>query len=191
MLKILIWPGFILLLLAQWFVPLQMIWSKNKILSQGKSYKFETAPVDPSDPFMGKYIVLNFKESSLMTTDAKKFSYNGKVYVRFLTGNDGFAKVGSINVTTPQTDDYLETTISYISEMKDSSVVFLTYPFTRYYMEEYKAPKAESIYRDRIKDSTLKTYALVNIYKGDAVIKDVYINDTLINDVIKTRDAVR
>jgi hypothetical protein len=56
-------------------------------------------------------------------------------------------------------------------------------------MEEYKAPGAEKIYRERHTDTTQKTYAIVNIYNGEAIIKDVYINDTLINEVIRSRNV--
>lgn len=188
MFKVLIWPGFLLLILAQWMVPLQMIWKKGKVLSKGISYKFKTEPVDPSDPFIGKYIVLNFEESSLRLADSKKFSYGTKVYVNFFAGNNGYAKIKSIDTKQPEGTDYLETTINYISAEKDSSTIFLNYPFTRFYMEESKAPKAERIYRERNIDRSLTVYALVKIFNGDAVVKDVYVNDSLINDVIKARN---
>ncbi len=191
MFKLFIWPGFLLLLIAQWLVPFRMILKKDKVLANGTSYKFETAPVDPSDPFMGKYIMLNFKENSLKLANTKKFSYSSKVYVSFSAGNNGFAKIKSIDISKPKSTDYLETTINYISAEKDSGTVFLNYPFSRYYMEEYKAPSAEKIYRERNLDSTLKVYALVKIYNGDAIAKDVYINDSLINDVIKARNIIR
>lgn len=58
-------------------------------------------------------------------------------------------------------------------------------------MEEYKAPTAERIYREINSDSTLKVYALVKIYNGNAIVKDVYVNDSLINDVIKARNVIR
>ena len=191
MLKSFIWPGFVLLLLAQWAIPLQTIFQKNKVLSKGISYKFETAPVDPTNPFIGKYIMLNFKENSLKLSDVKGFTYDTKVYVQFSKVDKGFASISSIALTKPATNDYLETTVNYISEEKDGSTIFLNYPFTKYYMEESKAPKAERIYSERTADTTLKTYALIKIYNGDAIIKDVYINDSLINDVINARTIIR
>lgn len=191
MLKSIILPGFILLVIAQWFVAGQMIWQRKKILSAGLSYKFETAPVDPSNPFLGKYIVMNFKENSLKLPGTTHFAYNSHVYVSFGIDKEGFAKIDSISVARPQKNYYLATNISYISKEKDSTTIFVNYPFTRYYMEEYKAPKAESIYNETRTGANLKTYALVKMYKGDAVIKNVYINDSLLNDVIQARNAVR
>jgi 3-methyladenine DNA glycosylase AlkD len=86
---------------------------------------------------------------------------------------------------------YLETTINYISDEKDSSTVFINLPFEKFYMDEYKAPEAETIYRERNIDRTARVHALVMIYNGDAVVKNVYVNDSLINDVILNRRLVR
>ena len=191
MLKVFIWPGFLLLILAQWLVPMQMIWQKDKVLDNGTSYKFQTAPVDPGDPFIGKYIMLNFKENSFKLKDTKKLSYNSSVYVSFSADKNGFAKIKSIDISKPQNTDFLETTINYISAEKDSSAIFVNYPFSKFYMEESKAPKAEKIYGERNSDHSLKVYALVKIYNGDAVIKNVFINDSLITDVINARNKVR
>ena len=191
MLKVFIWPGFLLLLLAQWLVPMQMIWKKDKVLDNGTSYKFQTAPVDPGDPFRGKFIMLNFQENSLKLPDTKKLSYNSSVYVSFLADKNGFAKIKSIDISKPHNTDFLETTISYISAEKDSSVIFVNYPFSKFYMEENKAPRAEKIYGERNLDHSLKVYALVKIYNGDAVIKNVYVNDSLITDVINARNKLR
>ena len=190
MLKVLLWPGFLLLLLAQWLVPARMIWKKNKVLNDGTSYKFKTEPVDPSNPFIGKYIILNFKEDSYKVIDTKKFSYGDKVYVVFYSDNKGFAKIKSIDLKKPGNGDFVEADIRYINLQNDSSgsVISLIYPFNRFYMDEYKAPKAEKVYRERNIDTTLNTYALVKVLNGDAVVKYVYVNDSLITDVIKARN---
>jgi uncharacterized membrane-anchored protein len=191
MLKSFTWPGLIILLLVQWFVPAQMIWKKDKVLSKGISYKFVTEPIDPANPFIGRYIALNFKDDAIKLPNTNKLPTLNKVYVSFSADKDGFAKIRSLATNKPQGSDYLETTINYSSEQKDSTIIYINYPFTRYYMEEYKAPKAEKVYRERTRDTTMKAYALVNIYNGDAVIKDVYVNDSLIGDVIRKRDIVR
>jgi hypothetical protein len=56
-------------------------------------------------------------------------------------------------------------------------------------MEEYKAPRAETIYREQSTDSNSRAYALVSLYKGDAVIKDVFINDTSISEILKRQSV--
>jgi uncharacterized membrane-anchored protein len=191
MLRLFIWPAFILVIIAQWWVPGQMIWKKEKVLNNGTSYKFQSAPVDPSDPFRGKYIILNFKEDHITMPGKPDLAAGSKVFVNFFTDKNGFARIRSVNKIKPHQSDYLETTVSYISNSKDSTEVYLHYPFSNYYMEEYKAPQAEKIYREAMIDSAQRTYALVNLLNGDAVIKDVYINDTLIQQVINKRNTMQ
>ena len=43
-------PAFILMVLVQWIIPSQMIWSRERILSNGKEFRFMTRPVDPVSP---------------------------------------------------------------------------------------------------------------------------------------------
>ncbi|MEJ7766817.1 MAG: GDYXXLXY domain-containing protein [Chitinophagaceae bacterium] len=189
--KTLLWPVFALVVLAHWWVPGSMIWNKEKVLTEGTTYKFQSAPVDPSDPFRGKYIVLNFREDHFKVAGKSNLSHHKRVYVTFITDKNGFARVRSVEERKPVRKDYLETTVRYKSEENDSSTIYLIYPFSTYYMEEFKAPQAERIYGKVRVDSTAKAYALVNLLNGDAVIKDVYINDTLLQQVINTRNAIR
>jgi len=190
--KNIILPAFILLVFAQWLIPAQMIWQKDKVSSEGYLHRFQTAPVDPSDPFMGKYVALNFKETS-KTMSHNKDRYNGlKIYVTFFTDNNGYAQIRDISRTIPlHTKDFLETTINYTVPEGDSDRIYINYPFNRFYMEEYKAKQAEGAYNNRSADTSNKTYALVSIHEGDAVIKDVFINDSSITDVIRKINSSR
>lgn len=191
MLKSLLWPGFIIVVIAQWLVPGQMIWQKEKTLTKGILYKFQSAPVDPADPFRGRYVVLNFKESEYITTDSTDVDYGNEVYITFSADKNGFALIDTVSETRPEKPDYLKTTISYISRENDTTRIGIDYPFNRFYLEEYKAPKAETIYRESVTDSTQNTFALVSMLNGDAVIKDIFINDTSIHEIIRSRDRVR
>lgn len=188
MLKHFVWPGFILLVLAQWFVPGQMIWNKEKVLDKGIPFKFESAPVDPADPFRGRYVVLNFKETSYQMKDSTSWIFGSRVFVSFINDKKGFAKIQSVSASRPAAKGYIEATVNYVTRENDTTTVFINYPVNNFYMEEYKAPQAESIYRESVIDSSQRTYALVNILDGDAVIKDVLINDSSIHEVIRQRN---
>ncbi len=185
MIKSIVWIGFALLVIAQWLVPGQMIWKKEKVLAEGIAYKFQSAPIDPNDPFRGKYIVLNFKETSLTVKKDTSLDYGEKVYVTFSVNKEGFAIINTVSKTNPSKKDFLETTINYVSNENDSTTIFINYPFDKFYMDEYKAPRAEAIYRERNIDTSQKAYALVNLLNGDAVIKDVFINDESIHQIIR------
>lgn len=54
------WLLFALLCVAQWAVPLAMVQRAERTLSEGTAYRFRTAPVDPADPFRGRYVTLDF-----------------------------------------------------------------------------------------------------------------------------------
>lgn len=102
---------------------------------------------------------------------------------------DGFAKIKNVVKQKPgATLDYVQVSISYIDRKKDTAVIHLQYSFDEFYMDEFKAPKAETVYRESTRDSTQKTYAVVSILNGDAVIKDVIINDQSIRQAIRQMD---
>ena len=183
--------AFVIIAIVQWFVPGKMIWDKEAVLRKGKIFNFRTEPVDPSHPFKGRYIALSFNENEFTTTspDSGLFHY-GEAYVLLEKDRDGFAKIKNVVKQKPGAAlDYVKASISYIDRKKDTAVVHLLYPFDAFYMDEFKAPKAETVYRESTMDSTQKTYAIVSILNGDAVIKDVMINSQPIRQVIMRRDS--
>lgn len=179
--KIIILFVFILVALVQLYVTAKEIIDREMILSTGKEYKFQIAPVDPVDPLRGKYVILNFKQNAVPVDNDKDWSFNEPVYVLLETGPDGYAKIRSISKTRPPGNpDYVKATINFIS----NDILTIEYPFDRFYMEESKAPRAEKEYLRTLRDTTQAVYALVNIKKGKAVIKDVLINGVSIRDII-------
>ena len=183
--KNIILPAFILLVFVQWFIPAQMIWQKDKVRTKGYLHRFQTAPVDPSDPFVGKYVALNFKETSKKIGHSNDIDIRSEVYVTFSTDSNGYAHIKDISRTIPShTKDYLKTAINYFTTEGDSDRIHIDYPFNRFYMEENKAPQAEQAYNIRNADTSNKTYALVSIFEGDAVIKDIFINDSSLSQII-------
>ncbi|MBC7826463.1 MAG: GDYXXLXY domain-containing protein [Chitinophagaceae bacterium] len=177
--------AFVLLAIIQWVVPGKIIWEKDEVLKKGESFKFKTEPVDPSHPFKGKYITLNFAENSFTDTINRNLAGNESVYV--ILGRDarGFAIIKDLSTRQPQNNNYVKATVYYASREKDSITVHIRYPFDEFYMDEYKAPKAETIYREPTRDSSATTYALVKIRKGQAVIQNVFINDIPIGELTR------
>ena len=167
-----------------------MILQKEMVLLKGTAYKFKTAPVDPIDPFIGRYIILNFPQQSYSVSSKDPLQNAKTVYVTFKNNKAGFAEIDQVTASAPERTDYLSTTISTLDVNKDSVSIFIQYPFNRFYMEESKAPEAERIYGTELADSSSNVYALVSIYKGDAAIKNVYINDTTITDMLKRRSVI-
>lgn len=176
---------FILVAAVQLYVPASMIMERENILTTGKEYKFKTAPVDPSDPFRGKYITLNYTANTVRVQDKDNWEGNETVYVLLSADKDGYAKIDGISKVKPAKGlDFVKAKVDY--PPYDSTMV-IEYPFKRYYMEESKAQGAETAYRESNVDSSHKTYALVKIKDGEAVLKDVMIDDISIREIVKAR----
>ncbi|WP_299366528.1 GDYXXLXY domain-containing protein [Winogradskyella sp.] len=183
---------FCVVALIQLFVPAQMIYNQEKVLNDGKAYKFKTRPIDPNDPFRGKYITLRYEINSFKTRDTT-WRRGDAVYV-YLKDSLGYAQIDTIskyklNLKT----DYVVAKATHFRSFKNysnkSARIHFDLPFNRFYMEEYKAKPAEDAIRVRRNDTDLKdVYSLVYVKDGEAVLENVFINDVPIIDYIKEKD---
>lgn len=181
---------FLIALLAlaviQWVIPAKIIVKNNEVLEKGQSYKFRTEPVDPSNPFKGKYITLNFTENSFTDTIERHLASDDDVFVFLGMDSTGYAVVKDVSTEEPRGNAaYVKAKVYYTSRTDDSTTIFINYPFDEFYMDEFKAPQAENIYRESNRDSSNRTFALVKIWNGQAVIEDVLINGIPIKNLIK------
>ncbi len=175
-------PLFIIVALLQLYVPAKMILNQEEILETGKLFKFKTAPIDPNDPFRGKYITLSFDRTNVPVEVDSIWKYNEKAFAIIAEDSAGFAYPISISKEEPTEEkNYLKVTVSSTY----NNQAFINYPFTRFYMEEYKAPEAETTYRQAQRDTTTVAYALVAVKSGEAVLKDVLIDHVPIREVVE------
>ncbi|MEN7549958.1 GDYXXLXY domain-containing protein [Rapidithrix thailandica] len=175
-------PAFVLVVLVQLYVPAKMILDSEDILKSGVEYKFQTAPVDPYDPFRGKYITLQYKENTIRVPEDTNWKKGDWVYVTLMKDNDDYAKLLDVSKEAPNhTADYLKVRVNFIAD----NILYIHYPFDRFYMEESKALEAERIYRGSSRDQQQKSYALVMIRNGEAIIKDVMIDEVPIRELVK------
>ncbi|HYG19097.1 MAG TPA: GDYXXLXY domain-containing protein [Ohtaekwangia sp.] len=181
--KRVILPLFALTCLAQWYIPGKMISDQEKILSEGTTFRFKTAPIDPADPFRGKYITLSFEEDHVEVVNPSEWQQAQDVFVT-LRDSAGFAKIDRVSMYEPEGDNFLRAKIRTVTSYEPYTL-WLSYPFERFYLEESKASEAERLYWSTQSDSTQQVYAVVNILKGEAALKDVMINDRRIADVVK------
>jgi len=179
--KKIIFLVFCLMVAAQLYVPAKMIFDRDSVLVNGKPFKFKAAPIDPSDPFRGKYIVLNF-EATIASPKDSSWVYNSPVYIELTNDSAGYARIFAVHRQEPSngTNDYILAKALYFND--NDKTLSIEYPFNRYYMEESKAQGAETLYRNIMGDSTQVTYALVYVKSGEAVLKDVFVNEVSIKD---------
>lgn len=181
--------AFAITAVLQVFAPLKMIYDSEATERHGAEYKFRTAPIDPSDPFRGKYITLSFDlDITSVPTKDTTWLRNEPIYASLTKDSLGFAKIANVSREKPKDNaDYIATTVGYYYGQD----LHINLPFDRFYMEEGKAYDAEVAYRNFNRDSitTKPTYALVAVKDGNAVLKNVIIDDMPIKDyVLKERD---
>src|SRR5688572_2572190 len=143
--KKIIFLAFIVVALVQIYVPARIILDRTIVLNSGKEFKFKTAPIDPNDPFRGKYINLNFNDNTIGIQSKENWARGETVFVLLTTDNNGFAKIRSVSKAKPSdTRDFLKAKVDHV--IYDGSKLFIEYPFERFYMEESKAYDAELTY---------------------------------------------
>ncbi len=170
-----------LLFTIQLFVPAQMIYDQEATIKTGTAYKFKTRPIDPSDPFRGKYIVLNYELNSFKTEEDWS-AYKGDVFVYLTTDTEGFATAKAVSKEFLETgDDYIIATSNY---NHDKTVNF-DLPFDRFYMNENKAYDAEVSVQNVQRDTTKTCYGLVYVKDGTAVLENVFIDDIPIQQFVE------
>ena len=184
--------GFLLMVAAQWYAPLSIIVQANDTIDEGHEYLFKTRPVDPSDPFRGKYITLSFEAENYIAHDSTetKFAPYSTVYAVLDSDSLGFAKIAHIQAGEPDNAvDYIP--VEFQSGWYDSTSmnVLVRFPFSRFYLEESKASETEQLYWQSRSDSTSVCYAKVKVLNGDTKLTDVIINDSSIVDVVKRINA--
>ncbi len=185
----LLFPLFIVVAAVQLFVPTKMILDRERILNKGKIYKFKTAPIDPTDPFRGKYITLNFAERSVKVDSTQEWKRDDKIYVLLEEDSDGFAKIKGVRKNKPEGQDFVRAKVRYSRKYNHS--IDVSFPFRKYYMEESKAYDAERYTRRwRINiDSTQNVYAVVRVIDGESVLQNVMVDDKRIEDLVKEKQA--
>jgi len=171
---------FIVVVLVQIGFLFFMIRRRENTLNQGMEFRFKIAPVDPYDPVRGRYLALSIDERQVAVPDTDDYQRNQKVYAILDIDKEGFAKIARLSPERPLYDNYLKTEVAYISV--DKGTVFLDLPFKRYYMEEFEAPRAEKVYREKRKDTHVNMYITVRVKNGFGVIEGLYIDGAHIRE---------
>jgi len=164
-----------------------MIAEREDVLHQGTVFRFKTAPIDPSDPFRGKYVTLRFESELFTDVEGNGWQRNDEIFVVVKEDDSGFAAIDRLSSSIPgEGTDYFpaEVRSAYGDQIR------LRFPFERFYLEESKAPAVEELYRDSnldIEDED-NVYAVVRIRNGVAVVEDVQIDGRSVVDIVRDHD---
>lgn len=161
-----------------------MIMQQENILKEGTPFKFKTAPIDPNDPFRGKFVVLNYEANRYTVTDGQPWFQGDPVFVKIQNDSAGFAEiVGLERVAPTDGQHFIKAEIGSVWNQHPMQIR-IKYPFERFYMEEHKAPKAEAMFRDLWSDSSSTVYGLVVVHQGKAALEDVLVDGVSISEAV-------
>lgn len=168
---------FLAIALAQIAAPLYLAWHWENILQTGKTFYWQTAPVDPYDAFKGRYIDLRFKELSGPALDNTEFNYGQTAYALIGENQEGQAYIRGITHLKPADVPFVKVKINYIQD----NLVHVELPFKRYYLPENEATAAETAYR---KNAGQTAIAAVRLKDGYGVIEQLYIDNKTLTDYL-------
>ena len=176
--------AFGLMAVLQLALPLRTVVDYESTLRNGDAYKFATRPIDPNDPFRGKYVTLDFVPiedelpTDLLIALGLYVSYGQSLYLIIEKDARGYARAVDLRTELPTEEVAYVPVTAGSAKYRDGQVVGLNlhYPFDRFYLEESKAPRAEARYREALRRDSVETYAVVHLRDGVAVIADVMID---------------
>ena len=170
---------FLLLVIMQLYVPASVVFNQERIHLSGTRYKMQLAPIDPNDPFRGKYIILSFRENTARLPSEGKFESGAPVYVVMKPGRNDFLEIETISHEFQATKSprvCIKARIRSIIETDGYKEAQLDYPFTRFYVEESKASDIEERYMKAAGDTNAISYGLISVYNENVAVKDIIIN---------------
>ena len=160
-------------------LPAKMIYDQQNVFNEGTAYKFKCQPVDPNDPFRGKYVQLRFE--NIVVTDKEVMSHD-KFFGVVTVDNEGYARIEK--VVNQYSDNLILLELDYPLFQNDSTATF-TFPIDRLYMNENKAQSAEDLYRNALRDNSQDVYAKIYISQGRYLLDDVYVDGVRLKDVLE------
>ncbi|MHA7834769.1 MAG: GDYXXLXY domain-containing protein [Algiphilus sp.] len=172
--------GLLVALLAvfsvQWTLPISQIQRYQQVVDHGTAYRFRTAPVDPVDPFRGRYVTLQFTAAEVAVPAGTTYPSDQVLYAPITVEANGFAVLQPPRRQLPE-GDYLRVRIAH---RIDSTRLRLRLPFDRYYLNERLAPEAERLAREAMRadraTSLAPSWAVVRVLEGEAVLTELFID---------------
>lgn len=182
--RVVIFVLFVALCFLQLGVPASMIYKRETTLQQGELFKFKTIPVDPYDAFRGRYVALNYEESTVNGYWPADQYRRGRIAYAILERNaEGYAQIVDVHLARPDNQVFLEVRIRFVQVNSLS----LSLPFDRYYMDEFEAPLAERAFAWQPDGRQLSAYAITRVHNGFGVIEELIVDEQPIREWLISR----
>jgi uncharacterized membrane-anchored protein len=167
--------------LGQLLVPVSMLLGREAILSRGHEVKVHARPIDPYDPFRGRYVIVNAAPHIPASVKLPSDLSQGDTVYAALKTEDGFARVTNVTTQPPEGSLYLEATFNGGANRQ------LAFNLDRYYMNEKMAPAAENLVREHLQraDAPAQVYVTLRVLDGDSVITGLFVDGIPIEDLLE------
>lgn len=150
-----------------------LILRHQTVVNNGLTYKFKCIFYDPVHPFQGRYLALNYPTVELKSDE--KITSN-TIYCVIDNDSNGYAFFKSVHLNAPPVENYIALQQNdYGFNDTGKNEIYLQPPFTKFYIDENLAPKAEKLVAAALNDSA-EVWAEVQIRHGNYVLRDVKIN---------------
>ena len=180
------WILFGVMVAAQLAVPFSMIASHEQTLQGGTAYKFRCGPVDPYDYFRGRYVALNFLDTTIEDWRGERFEPGTPAYALLGVDAEGFAQIVDVTSYPPASGDYLA--VEATAGDYENAPLWIRLPFDRYYMNEFDAPAAEIAYRDQSRTEE-GAHLVVRVRDGQGVIDGLFLGDVPMEEYLLRETA--
>lgn len=160
---------------AQLAAPASLVVKHEQTRAGGTLWKFQTAPVDPNDPFRGKYVRLSYaiERGPVPFADTGTIYRrpDGRMYAELAKGGDGFATLVRLHERRPEGVEYVDVFLARRGGNDlPPATAKVRMPFDRYYLPEDKAAAVERDYAAAGRDAQSNTYAEVRVRDGHAAL---------------------
>ncbi|WP_404424405.1 GDYXXLXY domain-containing protein [Nibricoccus sp. IMCC34717] len=140
------WIFWIVLALAQCGVPASMIIKAERVKRLGAEVRLVLAPIDPSDPFRGRYMALSFEIEREVLAKPSGLRDDVPLFLELTVCEDGFAKGTALSVAKPASGLYVEIPSSDWHEgpFDKKNGIRVRLPFRRFFVNETRAKAIEA-----------------------------------------------
>lgn len=171
---------------AQWLLPLSGIWQHERVISRGTLVKIECGAPDPYDPLRGRYLAVRPAQSTVSEPEGfPRGRGRVPVWATLEAGDDGLSRIKSLSLEPVSGPTVIPLTARYRGTTNGTDVIWLDWPFDRFYVNERLAPDADKLVAERSRDR--KTVAEVRLLDGRAVLTDILLDGVSIREVVKRR----
>lgn len=183
---------FVLVALAQLFLPYKLIRTQAEETLKGNTFNFRIRHIRPDafergntrSSIQGKYVWLQFEQNRFKPSDMEEWRSNRPVYVTFEKDSLGFAKIRSVLRSKPHdTGNYVKARAW--TDTRDSTALILMYPFRNYYLADKNTEDIDLELTKKLKDTLTTNYLVVKIRDNQYLASDLVIDSLSFRDFVK------